>query len=93
MNLKLRLSLLLGLLLIAFLAALFAFHTFEQQQSAALLAALPQERLALLNRWLETSGLSLRKFVDNHGQWSNTVRFAETPDPAWAHANIERVGS
>jgi signal transduction histidine kinase len=89
MNLKLRLSLLLGLLLIAFLAALFVLRTFERQQSDELLARVRQERLALLNRWLETSGLSLRQFADDYAQWSELVRFVETPDPAWARANIE----
>jgi signal transduction histidine kinase len=89
MNLKLRLSLLLGLLLVAFLAALFVLHTFERQQSDELLARVRQERLALLNRWLETGGLSVREFADDYAQWSEMVRFVEKPDPAWSHANIE----
>jgi len=89
MNLKLRLSLLLGLLLVAFLAAWLALRTSERLQSDELLARVRQERLALLNRWLETSGLSLREFADDYAQWSEMVRFVKTPDPAWAHANIE----
>ncbi|HXB02723.1 MAG TPA: CHASE4 domain-containing protein [Opitutaceae bacterium] len=89
MNLKLRLSLLLGLLLVAFLAALFMLRAFEQQQSDELLARVRQERLALLNRWLETSGLSLREFADDYAQWGEMVHFVETPDPAWSRANIE----
>lgn len=89
MNLKLRLSLMLGLLLLAFLAAWFVLRTFERLQSDELLARVRQERLALLNRWLETSGLSLREFADDYAQWSELVRFVETPDPGWAHANIE----
>jgi signal transduction histidine kinase len=89
MNLKLRLSLLLGLLLLAFLAALFVLHTFERQQSDELLARVRQEHLALLNRWLETSGLSLREFADDYAQWGEMAHFVEKPDPAWAQANIE----
>jgi signal transduction histidine kinase len=89
MNLKLRLSLLLGLLLLAFLAALFVLHAFERQQSDELLARVYQERLALLDRWLETSGLSLQEFADDYAQWSELVHFVESPDPAWSHANIE----
>ncbi len=89
MNLKLRLSLLLGLLLLAFLAALFVLHAFERQQSDELLARVREERLALLNRWLDTSGLSLREFADDYAQWNEMVRFVEAPDPGWSLANIE----
>jgi signal transduction histidine kinase len=89
MNLKLRLSLLLGLLLLAFLAALFLLRTFERQQSDELLARVRQERMALLNRWLETSGGSLQEFADDYAQWGAMVRFVEKPDPAWSQANIE----
>jgi signal transduction histidine kinase len=88
MNLKLRLSLLLGLLLLAFLAALFVLHTFERQQSDELLARVRQEHLAVLNRWLETSGLSLREFADDYAQWGELARFVEKPDPAWSQANL-----
>jgi signal transduction histidine kinase len=89
MNLKLRLSLLLGLLLLAFLAALLVLHAFERQQSDELLAGVRQERLALLNRWLETSGLSLQEFAGDYAQWNEMVRFVESPDPAWSQAKIE----
>jgi signal transduction histidine kinase len=88
MNLKLRLSLLLGLLLLAFLASLFVLHTFERKQAGELLARARQERLVLLNRWLETSGLSLQEFADDYARWNEMVRFVENPDPAWSQANI-----
>lgn len=89
MNLKLRLSLLLGLLLLGFLAALAGLRAFEQRQMDELLARTRQHRLALLNRWLETSGLSLREFTDSYAQWDEMVRFVAKPDPAWSHANLE----
>ena len=89
MNLKLRLSLLLGLLLLAFLAALGVLRVFEQQQLNDLATRTRQRQRAVLNRWLETSGLSLREFTDTYAQWDAMVHFVEKPDPAWSRANLQ----
>src|SRR5581483_8693268 len=89
MNLKLRLSLLLGLLLLAFLAALAALRLFEQRQRDDLLDRTRQHRIDVLNHWLETSGRSLHEFADSYAQWDELVHFLAKPDPAWAQAHLE----
>lgn len=89
MSLKLRLSLLLGLLLAAFLFSLFALRRFEAQQSRELMTNAKQGRIELLNGWLGLMDQPLRRFADDFSQWEKMVEYVRHPDPKWAAANID----
>lgn len=89
MSLKLRLSLLLGLLLAAFVVSLLVLRRFEAQQFREMTANMRQGRTDLLERWLDLTGESLRRFADDYSQWDDMVRYVKHPDPKWAAANID----
>ena len=89
MNIKLRLGLLLGLLLVAFLSSLLALRHFEILQSEQMLANIRQSRISLLERWLDLTGDSLREFANDYSQWDDMVSYVSHADPKWAEVNID----
>ncbi len=89
MSIKLRLALLLGLLLVAFLTALFLLRRLEQHQLESMLASTQRDSIELLERWIDLTGQSLRQFAYDYSLWDEMQAFVENPDPAWARVNIE----
>jgi signal transduction histidine kinase len=89
MSIKLRLALLLGLLLVVFLAALFLLRRLEKQQLEAMLASSQRDSIELLDRWLDLTGQSLRQFAYDYSLWDEMVAFVESPDAEWARVNLD----
>lgn len=89
MSIKLRLALLLGLLLVAFLASLLLLRRLEKQQLEAMLASSQRDSIELLDRWIDLTGQSLRQFAYDYSLWDDMVAFVERPDPDWAKVNLE----
>ncbi|MDD2764530.1 MAG: CHASE4 domain-containing protein [Opitutaceae bacterium] len=89
MSIKLRFALMLGLLLLAFLVSLLVLRRLESQQSERVLADTRQDRIGLLERWIDLTGVSLRQFTNDYSQWDEMVNFLTRPDAAWAGVNID----
>ncbi len=89
MSIKLRLALLLGLLLVAFLASLLLLRRLEKQQLEAMLASSQRDSIELLDRWIDLTGQSLRQFAYDYSLWDDMVAFVERPDAEWARVNLE----
>jgi signal transduction histidine kinase len=89
MSIKLRLALLLGLLLVAFLASLLLLRRLEKQQLEAMLASSQRDSIELLDRWIDLTGQSLRQFAYDYSLWDEMVAFVERPDAEWARVNLE----
>lgn len=89
MSIKLRLALLLGLLLVAFLGSLLLLRRLEKQQLEAMLASSQRDSIELLDRWIDLTGQSLRQFAFDYSLWDDMATFVERPDVAWARINID----
>jgi len=89
MSIKLRFALMLGLLLLAFLVSLLVLRHLEAQQSEQVLVNTRQDRIALLERWIDLTGVSLRQFTNDYSQWDDMVNFLTRPDAAWARVNLD----
>ena len=89
MSIKLRLALLLGLLLVAFLGSLLLLKRLERQQWEAMLASSQRDSIELLDRWIDLTGQSLRQFAFDYSLWDEMAGFVERPDPAWARINLD----
>ena len=89
MSIKLRLALLLGLLLLAFLGSLLTLRHFEGLKAEQALLDARQGRSDLMERWLDLTGASLRQFANDYSQWDDLVRYVERPDANWAAVNID----
>ncbi|MBI5382372.1 MAG: ATP-binding protein [Opitutae bacterium] len=89
MSLKLRLALLLGLLLLAFLVAMVTLRQIEARQTEQVLVKARQDRVEILERWIDLTEVSLRQFADDYSQWDDMATFLAKADPAWAAINLE----
>lgn len=89
MSIKLRFSLLLGVLLLAFLFCLYLLRQAEKQQLAEAIANSRSDDADLIENWLEITGASLRQFCEDYALWDDMAAFASRPDPKWGHDNIE----
>ncbi len=89
MSIKLRFSLLLGVLLLAFLFCLYLLRQAEKQQLAEAIANSRSDDADLIENWLEITGASLRQFCEDYALWDDMAAFASQPDPKWGHDNIE----
>lgn len=89
MSIKFRLALLLGLLLVVFLASLMLLRRFENQQLEVMLASSQRDSVALIERWIDLTGQSLRQFAYDYSLWDDTVEYVIKPDPEWARINLE----
>lgn len=89
MSIRLRLALLLGVLLAVFFTALGLRRSLEDRQLDDMLAMARRDNAALIERWLDLTGQSLRQFASDYSLWDDTVEFIARPDPAWARINLE----
>lgn len=89
MSIKLRFSLLLGVLLLAFLFCLYLLRQAEKQQLAEAIANSRSDDANLLENWLEITSATLRQFSDDYANWDDMAKFVQEPDPTWGHDNIE----
>ncbi len=87
-SLKVRLALLLGVLLIAFLAALQTLRSTERSRAEQLQRESLAANELLLRNWLDLTNQPLRRFVQDFSEWDALAAFATQPDPSWAEANL-----
>jgi len=88
MSIRQRLTLLIGLPLLALIGSLLALRQLEARQFEWMLADARRGRMALLDRWLDLTGDSLRRFADDCSRWAAMGRFVDHPDPLWPEANL-----
>jgi len=89
MSIRWRLLFVLGLLLIAFFASLWALRQAEREQVEKILDDTRREGREQLARWVDIAGLPLRHFTLDFARWEQTAAFLAHPDPDWAKANLE----
>lgn len=89
MSIKLRLALLLGLLLLGFLAALMAVRTLEHQELAQMVANDRQTRIQLLNHWIDAATRSLSQFGAEAAQSEAFDLLLQQADSAAARKQID----
>ena len=87
-SLKVRLALLLGVLLVAFLASLQWLRTLESSRADQLQRESLAANELLLRKWIDLANQPLRRFVQDFSQWTELSAFISKPDPAWAEANL-----
>ncbi|MDE3083931.1 MAG: hypothetical protein KGJ37_01765, partial [Verrucomicrobiota bacterium] len=91
MSIKLRFALLLGFLLVGFLAVLWALHWSEAKQAENMLGDVRRDRVAVLDHWLDASTRSLQEVAADYAQTEELAKFAARPDAAWATANFQAI--
>ncbi len=79
MNVKPRFAILLGFAALGFLAALFLLQALDRTEAARLVADEQQNRLLLLNHWIDATGRTLPQFAVDYSQSDELARVAMEP--------------
>lgn len=87
-SLKVRLALLLGVLLVAFLASLQILRVVERNRGAQLQRESLAANEQLLRKWIDFTNQPLRRFAQDFARWDALAAFVSRPDPAWADATL-----
>lgn len=91
MSIKARLALLLGLLLVAFLAALQILRHLERTRAEELLIDTMQANQMALQRWIDLLAQPAQRLGQDYSRWNDLARFVAQPDPAWAEPNLHQA--
>ena len=91
MSIKARLALLLGLLLVAFLAALQILRHLERTRAEELLVDTMKANQMALQRWIDLLAQPTQRLGQDYGQWNDLARFVARPDPTWAEPNLHQA--
>jgi signal transduction histidine kinase len=89
MKIRLRLILLLGCLLLIFVAATFVLQDAHQREAESIRATAMQQRGGTLDRLLVLTAQPLQNFANDYSLWDDMVNFVRTGDRAWAKANLD----
>lgn len=89
LKLRSRLILLLGGLVLVFVAAAWFYGYFQQRAARRIYDSVAAERSGLLDRVLSLRSQSLQNFSSDYSLWDDMVRFVREPDRAWAAINID----
>jgi signal transduction histidine kinase len=89
MSIKLRFALLLGPLLLAFLAAVVLLRRAETLRGQRAIETYQRDGIRALERWVDLSGQTLRQFANDYSLWDDMVAFVESSDANWARINLE----
>ncbi len=89
MTLQLRFTLLLGLLLVLFLAGVQILRSTHRAETLEAIEASLQERSRLLDEVVHLLEYPLDQFTRDYSQWDEMARFVVAPEPAWAAINID----
>jgi signal transduction histidine kinase len=87
-SIKLRLSLLLGLLLLGFLALLVTLRLIERRELEHMLAEDRQTRAQLLDHWIDFAARALPQFAAETAQSEEFARLVAQPDANTAREKI-----
>jgi signal transduction histidine kinase len=87
-SLKLRLALLLGGLLVAFLASLQFLRVLERDRGEQLRRDSLVANELVLKNWIDLTSEPIRRFARDFAQWDQLRDFAARPDLAWAETHL-----
>jgi signal transduction histidine kinase len=90
MSIKVRMTLLLGLLLVAFLAVMQFLRRGEEARLEELRQEAVQTSLQTLQQWIDLANQPPQRFVRDFSAWPEMVAFLDQRDPAWAEANLHQ---
>ena len=90
MSVKVRLALLLGVLLMAFIATLLSLRKLEQVQAEKLHRNLQDSNKLSLINWIDLTNQPLKRFALDYGEWQALADFAPQPDPTWGDLNLKQ---
>jgi signal transduction histidine kinase len=90
MSIKVRMTLLLGLLLVAFLGVMQFLRQKEQSRIEELRRDSEQTGLQSLQQWISLTNQPLQRFARDFGEWPEMTVFLDRRDPAWAEANLRQ---
>jgi signal transduction histidine kinase len=90
MSIKVRMTLLLGLLLVAFLGVMQFLRRGEETRLEELRQDSVQTSLQTLQQWISLANQPLQRFVRDFSEWPELVNFLDRRDPAWAEANLHQ---
>jgi signal transduction histidine kinase len=90
MSIKVRMSLLLGLLLVAFLGVMQFLRRGEEARLEELRQEAVQTSLQTLQQWINLANQPLERFVRDFSEWPEMAAFLDRRDPAWAEANLHQ---
>lgn len=88
MSVKIRMTLLLGFLLLAFLGALLLLRLGERDRVGELQRETLQANLQTLQQWINLTNQPLQHFVRDFSSWTEMSAFLDRPDAVWAETNL-----
>jgi signal transduction histidine kinase len=88
-RIRTRLTLLLTLLVLAFVAVAFAIRILDVRRIRLLTSDRTREKTALFDRLVELQGKSCKVFSSDYSYWDDMVRFVKTRDSGWARENLD----
>ncbi|HEX7631602.1 MAG TPA: CHASE4 domain-containing protein, partial [Lacunisphaera sp.] len=83
-------TLLLGLLLVAFLGVMQFLRRGEEARLEELRQEAMQTSLQTLQQWINLANQPPQRFVRDFSEWPEMVTFLDRRDPAWAEANLHQ---
>jgi signal transduction histidine kinase/ActR/RegA family two-component response regulator len=83
-----RLILLMGIVILVFLAGLISLYRRGEKEAFLLLEDKAKERASFLNESIELYGGQLKIFVYDYSYWDDMVSMVTTADSAWGYENI-----
>ncbi|MCF7687111.1 MAG: hypothetical protein K9N01_02300 [Cephaloticoccus sp.] len=88
---KIRFTILLGILCAGLGLGLFVLHHYEERETRLILEKVRSQRSELLDRINVLLGEPLEQFVAEYAQWTEMVDFVEAgpADPAWVKINLQ----
>lgn len=88
MTIKVRLALLLGVLLVAFLAVLQILRIWERRQEQFLQRESLDANVLTLRHWINLSNEPLRRFAHDYARWDRMADFLAQRDLQWADRHL-----
>lgn len=91
MSIKVRLALLLGLLLVAFLAALQILRWLERARAEELLSETMASNQVAVQRWIDLLAQPTERLGQDYSQWPEVAAFIAQPNLDWAETNLHQT--
>jgi signal transduction histidine kinase len=88
MTIKVRLALLLGVLLVAFLAVLQILRVWERRQEQLLERESLDANVLTIKQWINLSNEPLRRFAHDYARWESVADFVVQHDLQWADRHL-----
>jgi signal transduction histidine kinase len=90
MSIKVRMTLLLGVLLVAFLGVMQLLRLGEKARADELARESLQMSIQSLQQWINLSNQPLQRFARDFSEWPELARFLDSRDAAWAETNLRQ---